>query len=165
MIDLTTSPNKRKKTADAAPARHHPGELEAEYQAQSWWDWDEPTHGEIDSFANRREYPEGFRWSCCDLLGNEVGCTEGEGESIDQMYATSEGPSDVELESGEEEHDGELEADDDAWPDHEEGTHGPVDTKTNRRNRPEAFVWNCCGKTGAEGGGCTRAPDGAETSP
>jgi len=164
VIDRTTSPNKRKKTADAAPARHHPGELEVDEDGDAWADHDERCHGEIDSNACRRDCPEGFRWSCCEKLGNEVGCTDGEGESIDQMYATSEGPSDVELESGEEEHDGELEADEDAWPDHDERCHGPVDTKTNRRNHPEGFLWSCCGKSGAEGGGCTR-PDGSTASP
>lgn len=51
---------------------------------------------------------------------------------------------------------GEAEEDEDAWPDHEEETHGPVDTPENRRDYPEGFIWSCCDKTFNEDG-CVNA--------
>ena len=53
-------------------------------------------------------------------------------------------------------HDGELEVDWDAWPDRDEQCHGPIDTKTHRREIPEGFTWSCCGKNGTFAEGCCR---------
>jgi hypothetical protein len=53
--------------------RHHPGNLEVDLESSTWDDWD---HGEIASDANRREYPEGFVWDCCDQAGDAEGCEE-----------------------------------------------------------------------------------------
>lgn len=52
---------------------------------------------------------------------------------------------------------GELEPDydDDAWPDHDEDCHGPIDTDENRMEFPEGFIWSCCDKQGHRSG-CTR---------
>jgi hypothetical protein len=125
---------------------HHSGELEVNDDAGTWDDHDEGCHGTIDSNSMRREFPEGFTWSCCGASGDAQGCVKGVGESIEEMYATSEGPSSDE----DIEHSGELEVDYDAgiWDDHDERCHGPIDTKTNRREFPEGFVWSCCGASG-----------------
>jgi hypothetical protein len=56
--------------------RHHPGKLEVDLESSTWDDWD---HGKMDSDANRREYPEGFVWDCCDQTGDADGCEEGAG--------------------------------------------------------------------------------------
>lgn len=40
----------------------------------SFIDWDEDTHGPMDSSSNRRDYPENFRWTCCDKEGTGDGC-------------------------------------------------------------------------------------------
>eukprot|EP00282_Hemiselmis_andersenii_P012079 CAMPEP_0114117398 /NCGR_PEP_ID=MMETSP0043_2-20121206/5012_1 /TAXON_ID=464988 /ORGANISM="Hemiselmis andersenii, Strain CCMP644" /LENGTH=184 /DNA_ID=CAMNT_0001209787 /DNA_START=31 /DNA_END=586 /DNA_ORIENTATION=+ len=47
-------------------------------------------------------------------------------------------------------HDGELEVDDDAWPDHDERCHGTIDSNSMRREFPENFIWSCCNTRGGE---------------
>lgn len=42
-----------------------------------WADHDENCHGEIDTEDMRKEYPEGFRWSCRQELGDKEGCHTG----------------------------------------------------------------------------------------
>ena len=42
-----------------------------------WADHDEDCHGEIDTDENRKEYPEGFMWTCCDQTGDVEGCETG----------------------------------------------------------------------------------------
>lgn len=55
--------------------RHHTGELEPDFEGDAWADWDEDCHGPIDSNTNRKEYPDGFKWSCCDQVGTYAeGC-------------------------------------------------------------------------------------------
>mmetsp|Transcript_25238 Transcript_25238/g.49153 ORF Transcript_25238/g.49153 Transcript_25238/m.49153 type:complete len:198 (-) Transcript_25238:664-1257(-) len=131
---------------------HHPGVLEVNYD--NWPDHDERCHGVIDSNALRREYPENYVWSCCNSDGDTEGCTKGEGPSIDEKYATSEGPS--EDEDAEMWHPGELEVeyDDPTWDDWDEDCHGQIDTKTHRREYPEGFRWSCCNDDGTAEG-CT----------
>ena len=43
---------------------------------------------------------------------------------------------------------GELEVDEDEFPDHDERVHGPMDTEENKRNNPLGFTWSCCGAIG-----------------
>ncbi|EAT82605.1 hypothetical protein HBH56_112270 [Parastagonospora nodorum] len=52
----------------------HPGETEPDFEGDFWADHDEDCHGEIDSEWARKEYPEGFVYSCCDAKANEEGC-------------------------------------------------------------------------------------------
>lgn len=47
---------------------------------------------------------------------------------------------------------GELEADEDAFEDHDEYCHGPIDTESNRKDFPEKFFWNCCDNDGTSPG-------------
>ena len=130
-------------------AWHHPGSLEVDLDRYDWPDHDEDCHGVIDSNALRREYPEHYTWGCCGKAGHKRGCTRGRGPSLEEKYATSEGPSsdeDVEMH-----HPGQLEVDwdGDYWADHDEDCHGrSIDTKSNRREHPEGFVWSCCGEVG-----------------
>ncbi|GIQ88002.1 hypothetical protein KIPB_010158 [Kipferlia bialata] len=53
---------------------YHPGELEIDYESETWYDWDEDCHGRMDTQSNRREYPDGFVWSCCGESGEAEGC-------------------------------------------------------------------------------------------
>jgi hypothetical protein len=46
-----------------------------------WADHDEDCHGIIDSDFCREEYPEGFKWQCCEKQGPEAGCTKGKHEA------------------------------------------------------------------------------------
>lgn len=39
-----------------------------------WADHDEDCHGYIDNLVDEPDYAEGFKWSCCDALGNDEGC-------------------------------------------------------------------------------------------
>ena len=82
--------------------RHHPGHLEVDYDL--WDDWDERVHGKIDTNARRREFPENFVWSCCGEPGDSEGCAKGEGQTVDELYATSPEPSVDEGDSDEERH-------------------------------------------------------------
>ena len=53
------------------------GNLEVDYDAEGWADWDEDVHGPMDTDQNREEYPENFEWTCCGEAGdNESGCED-----------------------------------------------------------------------------------------
>jgi hypothetical protein len=45
---------------------------------------------------------------------------------------------------------GELEPDYEAWPDHDERCHGPIDTDDNKREFPDSFEWSCCQTNGGD---------------
>jgi hypothetical protein len=47
---------------------------------------------------------------------------------------------------------GELELDEESFADWDEHCHGPMDTKENRMQYPENFVWSCCGEDGGSPG-------------
>lgn len=54
--------------------------MEPDYEGDFWADHDENCHGTIDSDWARKEYPQGFIWTCCDELGDEdedEGCETG----------------------------------------------------------------------------------------
>lgn len=53
----------------------HPGEREPDYKSETWWDHDEDCHGRISDLED--EYPEGFKYSCCDRVGTAEGCRIG----------------------------------------------------------------------------------------
>ncbi|KAL6821370.1 hypothetical protein V8C40DRAFT_250193 [Trichoderma camerunense] len=53
---------------------YHNGELEVNDDDDFWADHDEDCHGIIDTDEMREEFPEGFRWSCCDKSGEAAGC-------------------------------------------------------------------------------------------
>jgi hypothetical protein len=50
------------------------GEKEAYHDDDFWADHDEDCHGDIDNFIDDSDYAEGFKWSCCDELGDNEGC-------------------------------------------------------------------------------------------
>jgi hypothetical protein len=58
----------------------HPGELEVDWNGDFWADHDENCHGKINTNTNRREFPEGFIWSCCEQPGDASGCEKGDDE-------------------------------------------------------------------------------------
>ncbi len=39
-----------------------------------WADHDEDCHGRFDDLVDEPDYAEGFKWSCCDTLGDNEGC-------------------------------------------------------------------------------------------
>ena len=134
---------------------HHTGDLEVDYEGDFWADHDEDCHGKIDTNSMRREYPEGFKWTCCEKTGDESGCTLGKGSTIDELYPDSPKPK---LKSKIWFHPGDLEVDydGDVWADHDEDCHGEIDTNTNRREIPEGFKWTCCSKIGTYAKGCEK---------
>jgi hypothetical protein len=139
---------------------HHPGDLEP--SDDGFVDWDDDCHGDRYSNSIRREYPDEYVWDCCGASGTSKGCTKGEGPDIDEKYATSPEP---ELDEIENHHSGELEINSEShtWDDWDEGCHGPMDSKTNRSEYPDGFVWNCCEKEGTYASGC-EGEDGEEES-
>jgi hypothetical protein len=48
------------------------GTREADMDGDFWADHDENCHGRIEDLED--EFPEGFRWDCCDELGDQEGC-------------------------------------------------------------------------------------------
>jgi hypothetical protein len=66
----------------------------------------------VDSAANRRAHPAGFKWSCCgqrgapDIEGVARGCTPGPGPGINEKYA-EEQEAEEDQEQQEEEDEGE----------------------------------------------------------
>ncbi|KAK1749908.1 hypothetical protein QBC47DRAFT_395204 [Echria macrotheca] len=54
--------------------QYHNGELEPDYGSRVWADHDQRCHGTINSDYCRKEYPDGFTWTCCDQTGTGNGC-------------------------------------------------------------------------------------------
>ena len=53
------------------------GSLVINRKSHGWADWDEDVHGPMDSYENRRDYPENFMWSCCEKAGDDKsGCED-----------------------------------------------------------------------------------------
>lgn len=52
----------------------------ADYDGDFWADHDENIHGRIDEL--QEDFPEGYRWTCCNKLGNEEGCEIGMHNSL-----------------------------------------------------------------------------------
>lgn len=53
------------------------GMQEPDYDSDVWTDHDEMRHGMIDTKQMRQDYPDGFRWSCCQSVGSATGCLRG----------------------------------------------------------------------------------------
>ena len=64
--------------------RENVGEIEVD--EGEWDDWEERTHGSIDSAENREEYPKGFAWDCCGekLDSKKLGCVKGPHQEVVQ---------------------------------------------------------------------------------
>ncbi|KAJ8468532.1 hypothetical protein ONZ45_g17208 [Pleurotus djamor] len=69
-------------------------------------------------------------------------------DNCDEEFDTSERREDDECCF----HPGELECNYEAFEDWDEDCHGPMDTKSNRREFPENFNWSCCDNDGTEPG-------------
>ncbi|KAK4198047.1 hypothetical protein QBC40DRAFT_179559 [Triangularia verruculosa] len=83
----------------------HPEELEVDDESHVWFDWDPRCHGPRDTEYNRREYPDGFLWVCCEGVGSEPGCKTGKHRAKDSKRGRYE--SDSESDTEEEEEDSE----------------------------------------------------------
>ncbi|KAJ3487314.1 hypothetical protein NLG97_g6434 [Lecanicillium saksenae] len=57
--------------------RYHPGEMEADYDDDTWADNDENIHGPIETEENMAEFPDAFIWDCCEQRGTAAGCEVG----------------------------------------------------------------------------------------
>lgn len=51
------------------------GEREPDYESRTWWDHDEDCNGRISDLED--EYPEGFKYNCCERVGTSEGCRIG----------------------------------------------------------------------------------------
>ncbi|KAI1426941.1 hypothetical protein F5Y12DRAFT_222298 [Xylaria sp. FL1777] len=58
--------------------RYHPGYMEVNDDASTWDDWEDWREGDPELEENKEEYPEGYRWNCCQQSGESVGCTRGQ---------------------------------------------------------------------------------------
>ena len=52
---------------------YHDGDLEVNFESSTWDDWNEDTWGPIDERLEE-DFPEGFKWDCCEGDGNARGC-------------------------------------------------------------------------------------------
>ncbi|EPS43917.1 hypothetical protein H072_2031 [Dactylellina haptotyla CBS 200.50] len=62
----------------------HPGNREVDFEAEVW---DEVCNSDNEGFdfedeQNVEEYPEGYRWDCCDEYGDCDGCREGPHKAV-----------------------------------------------------------------------------------
>jgi hypothetical protein len=55
-------------------------------------------------------------------------------------------------------HPGECEPTEEMYCDYDEDCHGPIDSRENRQEFPDQFVWSCCGATSRKWG-CTLRPE------
>lgn len=65
----------------ATASEQRTGYMEVDDEGDFWADFWEPGDGIIDSEFSRKEFPEGFRWDCCEKLGDEPGCDVGKHEA------------------------------------------------------------------------------------
>ncbi|KAJ3949694.1 uncharacterized protein N0V96_000821 [Colletotrichum fioriniae] len=57
--------------------RYHPGDFELDEDLEVWETIDDiGQFYEMDSEESRADVPEGFRWSCCQRVGDVEGCQE-----------------------------------------------------------------------------------------
>lgn len=68
------------------------GDLEVDDENDFWADHDEDCHGEIDTKEMRVEFPDGFKWTCCQKLGYLKGCTKGPHNAVDGKRSKYHGP-------------------------------------------------------------------------
>ena len=68
--------------------------MQVDWDSDTWIDWDQRCHGKIDSNVNRREYPDGFVWTCCGKSGERSGCESSSNSQtpLDEKYPTSSEP-------------------------------------------------------------------------
>ncbi|KAF2145451.1 uncharacterized protein K452DRAFT_295086 [Aplosporella prunicola CBS 121167] len=48
--------------------------LYCDEDSPEWIDWDPRCHGPYDTEINRKSFPKGFKWDCCEKFGNAEGC-------------------------------------------------------------------------------------------
>jgi hypothetical protein len=58
-----------------------PETLEADVTSSARDDWNEDVYGEIDTKENRKKYPHGFMWECCEQRTGAKGCQQGPHQS------------------------------------------------------------------------------------
>ncbi|MCJ1243335.1 hypothetical protein MMC30_000532 [Trapelia coarctata] len=68
-------------------------DLEIDYESDTWVDWDEDCHGSMDTKKHRSEYPDGFRWTCCNRSGDEDGCQKGRHKAKRGRETSNKGPA------------------------------------------------------------------------
>lgn len=74
------------------------GALDPDDDGDFWADHEEEIHGQINTCEMKMEFPEGFRWSCCDKLGFRSGCTRGRHTTTGRhrgRYGTESGTGDT----------------------------------------------------------------------
>lgn len=54
--------------------RYHDGRMECDWDSDYWADYDDDAGGPRDSEYSRKEYPDGWAWTCCDEQGSHRGC-------------------------------------------------------------------------------------------
>ena len=52
-----------------------------DYDSDIWVDWDERRLGYMDTKENEIDFPDGFRWTCCNRSGDKKGCQKGRHEA------------------------------------------------------------------------------------
>ena len=56
------------------------GEKEVDEDGDFWADHNENVHGRYEDHEDDPDYAGGFRWNCCDGLGEEDGCVQSKHE-------------------------------------------------------------------------------------
>ncbi|KAF8310306.1 hypothetical protein DL93DRAFT_2084704 [Clavulina sp. PMI_390] len=59
---------------DDTACEYHRGHIDVDWSSGTWADWDEDCHGPMDTEENQDEYPDGFKWTCCDTTKGSMYC-------------------------------------------------------------------------------------------
>ncbi|KAI5467488.1 hypothetical protein BGZ63DRAFT_419188 [Mariannaea sp. PMI_226] len=79
------------KKKDAEVCLYHPEELEVDFDSDVWADHDEKCHGPEDTEENRREFPDGFIYPCCQGQGDAPGCERSKHEEYPDQPRSENG--------------------------------------------------------------------------
>jgi len=67
----------------------HTGKKEPYWDDDFWADHDENCHGDISSLEDESEFAEGFKWTCCEKLGDGEGCKSTKHLAATPAYAAA----------------------------------------------------------------------------
>ncbi|KAH9237556.1 hypothetical protein K456DRAFT_1721227 [Colletotrichum gloeosporioides 23] len=98
-------------TSDRGSCIYHEGNLEPDGYHDIWADHDEDVGGPIDTSENREQFPEVFRWDCCEEPGDADGCHRGAHRTNERVHKSGCPVEDYESSEVEEEEDEEEDED------------------------------------------------------
>ncbi|GAW22289.1 hypothetical protein ANO14919_118250 [Xylariales sp. No.14919] len=72
--------NENENTPDTC--LYHSGYMEVGDDSSIWEEWEDWRDGNPESAENKEQYPEGYKWSCCEEPIESTGCTRGSHKTL-----------------------------------------------------------------------------------